>query len=53
MVFELSVAAGAAVVGAVMLIRARRRNNRRVIDGGLVSRNWLAEHKLGKRDSWP
>jgi len=52
--FEIGVTIAVIVIAAVALRRWLFGREPPAIDGGAVSRNWLDEHRLAKRDSrWP
>jgi len=52
--FEIGVTIAVIVIAAVVLRRWLFGREPPAINGGAVSRNWLDEHRLAKRDSrWP
>lgn len=54
MYLEVGLATGAIMAATVVLRRLIRSQRRRVIDVGLVSGGWLAEHKGSKQNTnWP
>jgi hypothetical protein len=52
--FEIGVTVAVVVLSAAVLRNWLFGREGSTIDGGTVSRSWLAEYKLAKRDStWP
>jgi hypothetical protein len=51
MLLQVGLTVGAISVVTVVLMRWYLGGLGRPIDGGIVSEGWLAEQKLGKRDS--
>jgi hypothetical protein len=51
---EIGVTIAVVAIAAAALRSWLFRRERQAIDGGAVSRSWLVEHRLAKRDSsWP